>query len=472
MKKKGVKKKVKPTVEKDSPKIQRKKYLARRRSIKEGMLASASMSFGSNYVSPFAIAINASSSMVAMLSSITGLLGPLTQMFGSRLIEKYPRKKILARSVFFESLMWLPFILLAILFYLGIALSTLPILLLLFFSFFTINSNLPSPAFFSWIGDLVSGKYRGRFFSKRNLLRGFVSVVVSIAAAFFLDYAQKQGFLMFGFITLFSLALLTRLICVKSLKKQYEPKLKIKKGNYFSFWDFIINARKNNFGRYAIFKSLLNFAASISAPLLAVYLLRNLEFSYIIYIIVIFSGTVFSLVVLELWGKFSDRYGNYRVLSITSLIVPTLPILWILSPSPVYLILIPSLISGVSWAGFNLAESNFAYDNISHEKRGLAISYFRMLNGIGIFLGAGLGALLIKILTIEFIEPIILIFFIGAIARMFVVFTFLPKIKEVKHKHKFHGTRTFKRIIFKQAGPTLHEEIHEIASIPKYFETK
>jgi len=39
-----------------------------------------------------------------MLSSITGLLGPLSQLFGSRLIEKFSRKKIILKTVFLESL--------------------------------------------------------------------------------------------------------------------------------------------------------------------------------------------------------------------------------------------------------------------------------------------------------------------------------------------------------------------------------
>ncbi|MFC1682573.1 hypothetical protein ACFL0X_03065, partial [Nanoarchaeota archaeon] len=171
---------------KDSKKEVELKRVARRHSIKEGIFASARSSFGERYVAPFAIAINASNSMVAMLSSITGLLGPLSQTFGSKLIEKYSRKKIVLRSVFIESLMWLPFILVAILFYKGLVVNLLPLILLLSFSFLTIISNIGHPAWFSWMGDIVSEKYRGRWFSKRNLLISFVSIVLAVSAAFFI----------------------------------------------------------------------------------------------------------------------------------------------------------------------------------------------------------------------------------------------------------------------------------------------
>ncbi len=455
-----------------SPKIEKLKKKARKYSIKEGIFTSAKNSFGDYYVSPFAIAINSSSSVVAMISAFSGLLGPISQMFGSRLPEKYPRKKIVLRSIFFESLIWLPFIAIAILFYSGILLESLPILVLFSFSLYTIAGNLGYPAWFSWMGDIVENKHRGKYFSKRNLLMGFTSVVLAISAAFFLDYFGKNHHIMFGFAILFSLALLSRLTCWKILHKQYEPKIKLKKGYYFSFWDFLINSNKNNFGKFSLFRFFFTFTTAISSPLLVVYLLRHLNFSYTAYMVIIFSGTIFSLIVLELWGKFADRYGNYRTLCISTLIIPFIPILWVLNSNIFYLIFIPSALSGIAWAGIHLSETNFIYDNVSYQKRGLAISYYNMFWGIGLFLGASLGALLIKILDTNFIQPIILIFIIGALARAASVIWGLPKIKEIKKTKKFTSSKAFKEIIMKEGAPTIHEEVNDIIHIKKYLYLK
>lgn len=448
--------------------IKKLKHQARRLSIKEGIFSSGKSSFGDRFISPFAIAINASNSLVAMLSSIAGLLGPLSQLFSSRLIEKHSRKKIVAKAVFFEALMWLPLIVIAILFYKGILVNILPLLLLLAFSIYIIIANISFPSWFSWTGDIVDEKYRGRWFSKRNLIMGFVAVVLAILASFFLDYFKENNLIMLGFIILFSLALISRLICWKIFKKQYEPKIKIEKGYYFSFWDFLKRAPKNNFGKFTIFRGLLGFAGSICSPLLVVYLLRHLKFSYSIYMVIILTGTLLSLIVLELWGRIADKYGNYTVLGLTTILIPTIPILWILCPSPIYLVLIPSVISGTSWAGFNLAARNFIYDNVHQQKRGLAISYHDMLHGIGVFLGAALGALLIKVLTIQIIEPLILIFIISAVARMIIVFWWLPKMKEVRKTKKF-SSKALKHLILREVKPTVIEEAHEIVSIKDYL---
>lgn len=447
------------------------KHKSRRLSIKEGIFAATKDAFGGNYISPFAIAINSSNALVAMLSSIQGALGPISQLLGSRLIEKNSRKKILRKTIFFEALIWLPLITISFLFYKGIITQMLPMLLLFSFSFYIIFANLGYPAWFSWMGDLVDEKYRGRWFSKRNLLTGFTSLVFAISAAFFLDYSKKINLTMIGFIILFSLALIARLICWKIFKKQYEPKIKIKKETYFSFWEFLTKAPQSNFGKFAIFRALFAFSITICSAVVAIYLLRTLQLNYVYYMIIIFSATIFSLIVMELWGKIADKYGNYRVLIITTMLIPLIPIFWILNNSIIYLIFIPGIIRGISWAGFNLSAGNFIYDNVTREKRGLAASYYNVMIGIGTFLGAGLGAILIKFLNTKLIEPIILIFLISALARMIVVFWWMPKLKEIKKTTKISG-KSFGHFIVKQTKPTLIEEAHEIISIKKYLQEK
>ena len=452
--------------------IKELKHHSRRLSIKEGIFAAAKGSVGDYYISPFAIAINVSSSAVALLSSIAGLLGPLTQIWGSRLIEKYSRKKIVLKAVFFESLMWLPLALIAFLYFKGILVPFLPFLLMFSFAIYIIIGNTAGPAWFSWMGDLVDKEYRGRWFSKRNLITGFISITLALLASFFLTYFTNKDWTMFGFMILFSLAFIFRIISWRVFKKQYEPKIKLKKGYYFSFWSFLKKAPQTNFGKFSIFRAVFAFACSISSPLIVVYLLRKLEFTYTTYMIIILSSSVFALLVLGMWGKFADKYGNYKVMGITSILIPIIPILWVISPSPIYLVLVPAIISGVSWAGFNLASGNFIYDNVVAEKRGLVVSYYNMLNGIGIFLGAGIGALLIKFLTIDFIEPILFIFFLGGIARMIVVFIWIPKIKEIRKTEKLDGKKALKSIIFKESKSTLLEGAHEIVSIKDYLRDK
>jgi MFS family permease len=447
---------------KKESKMQELKHKARRMSIKEGAFSAIRQSLGDSYITPFAIAINSSNFIIAMLSSITGLVGPISQLFSSRLIEKYPRKKIVVSTLLYESLMWIPLILIAILFYKGILTSSLPLLLLIFFSFYVMIANIASPAWFSWIGDIVDEGYRGKWFSKRNFKLGFISIIFTIFAAFFLDFFKKSNLILFGFITLFALAMIARLIARQIFKKTFEPKLKLEKGYYFSFFEFVKKAPSNNFGRFTLFRAVMEFSVSIAGPFFAVYMLRNLNFSYTTFMIIALSQTFFGLLIMKHWGNFADRYGNYEVMKITVILISLFPLLWLISSSPIFLILVPSLIGGIGWAGFNLAASNFIFDSVGPQRRGICVSYYHLLNGIGIFLGAGLGGILIKTLTISFMDTILFIFLISGFARLASGIIILPLIKEIRKTERFNSEKALKHLIPKRTKIPGMEGAHEL----------
>ena len=164
-------------------------------SIKDGIFSTIKDSIAGNFISPFAIALNSSNSMIAMLSSIPGLLGPISQWQSADLIEKYPRKKIVLTAVLFEILSWIPIIAIALLYYFQILTGILPLMTLIFFSLYVICANASAPAWFSWIGDLVDEEHRGRWFAKRTFILGTVSLISAILCAVLLDFLKKNNLL-------------------------------------------------------------------------------------------------------------------------------------------------------------------------------------------------------------------------------------------------------------------------------------
>jgi len=422
------------------------KEKSRNYSIKEGIFSTIKESVSANYITPFAIAINSPNYMIGFLSSIPGLLGPMSEWRSSGLISKYPRKKIVLRAILFEILTWIPLILISLLYYYGIIVNILPLMLLIFFSLYVIAANAGSPAWFSWIGDLVDESQRGRWFGKRIAIFGIVTIVSTIGAAFLLDFLKTKNLTLFGFIVLFLIAIISRTISRYYLSKHYEPEIKIEKENYFSFSIFIKKALYNNFGRFAIFRALLNGATAIGGPFFVVYMLKDLKFSYLTMIIVQMALTFFTLIFINWWGKFSDKYGNYEVFKITIILIAACPISWLFSENPIYLIFVPQLLGGIGWGGFNLAASNYIFDCVTPQKRGLALSYADLLNGIGIFIGGIIGIILVSTLTISFMNTFLFIFLISGICRLIIGLIMLPRIKEVKEKEKFLGREKIKNI--------------------------
>jgi MFS family permease len=438
------------------------KKKARDMSIKEGAFSTVRQSLCDTYVTPFAVAINSSNVVIGLLTSISGLLGPISQWFSSRLIENHSRKKIVVASLLYECLMWIPIMATAFLFYKGIITSLLPLCFLLLFSMYVVIANVAGPAWFSWVGDLVDDAYRGKWFAKRNFILGIVGLVSTLLAAFFLDFFKSRNMIMFGFITLFFLGMTARLIAREYFKRSYEPKLVLEQSYYFSFWDFVKKAPFNNFGRYTIFRAVINFSVAIAGPFFAVYMLRDLQFSYVTFTLVTISQAFFGLMVMKKWGRFADKYGNYTVMKLTLIFISIYPLLWLVPSPPLwYLLFGTELVGGIAWAGFNLAGSNYIFDCVTPPRRGIAVSYFNMLNGIGVFLGAGLGAILVGTLDITFMNILLFVFVVSGVARLVGGLVLIPHIREVRPTEKFDSSHALRNLVpFKRVN-NLFENTYE-----------
>ncbi len=441
----------------ESAKINYEKSKTRKLSIKEGSISAVSSSFGSSYITPFALAIGANNLQIGFLSSLLGLLSPLFQLLGLNYMEKYARKKIITTSVLFQSLMWLPIMLIAFLFWKGILTGILPWIIIIFFTLLSIFGSVAVPAWFSLIGDSVEEKQRGDYFSHRNKTIGIFALFATIISAFLLDYFKTRGLLLLGFAIFFLIACLLRLKTVPLLKKHYDNEKIAKPQDYFSFLDFLKKLPKTNFGRFVIFVSVMYFAVMVASPFFTVHMLNELKFSYTTYMLVSLSSSIAALLILPVWGKLSDKYGNIKILKIASFLIPLVPFLWIFSPSPYYLAFIPQIISGIGWSGFDLAATNFIYDSVSQRHRGICFTYYNILLGIGTFLGAAIGGFLAQYLTIKSISIFMVIFAISGILRLIVSLAFTPFLKEVRPVQRSGLMSNMSLKLIKPVSGMMHE---------------
>jgi len=418
-------------------------------SVKEGAIASVSSSTGVSYFSPFVLAMNATSSQIGVLYALTNLIPSLVQLKAPSLLGKYSRKKIVTTSLFFRILLWFPILLAGFLFYLGVPGMVWTSIILIGIAYGV--TAIAFPVWFSWMGSLVPREERGSYFSRRNRLVSLSGVLTLIFGAIILDASKRVGallgdvlgFTLLGFGILFLFAVISRIWSLRLLKKQYEPRLKIRKKDNFSFFDFIKKAPETPFGRFTLFRGVFSVALGISGPFWAVYMLRNLGFSYVWFMSVTVSVVVFQLIFLPLLGKFSDRFGNVRLMRLSSILIVLNPFLWfassfIMDPAMVkiYLLLVPSLTSGFGWAGYNLATNNYIYDSVGPRKRSFGSSYLNLIVGLGIFAGAGIGSLIVGI-DFSIMDSILVTFLVSGIARLIVVMFGLKYLREVRHVKKF-----------------------------------
>jgi MFS family permease len=107
-----------------------------------------------------------------------------------------------------------------------------------------------------------------------------------------------------------------------------------------------------------------------------------------------------------------------------------LPALWVFQADVWYLIIIQFL-GGFLWAGFEISTFNFLFDTTTPSKRVKFISYYNVLNGIAIFLGALSGSILVKYNNL-FESKYFLVFVLSFILRLTASIIFIPRLKEVR----------------------------------------
>ncbi len=395
-------------------------------SILDGSFWSVMFGFGEKYLSAFAVFLKASNAQLAMLTSLPLLVGSVLQLFSVRLIDFFKTKRrFVVVTCIVQAFVWIP-ILLA--FFMG---KMSVYFLILFSVVYWVSGMISAPAWNSWIGDLVEPNIRGTYFAKRNKIIGLVVLVSMVLGGVILDlFKDGTNWQYLGFVLIFMIALFARLVSAVFLNKQHEPAVEIREEDKFSFVDFVKKMRFRNYGMFVIFLTFMNFSVYISAPFFVAYMLYDLKLSYINYMIIISVAFVSRYISLPVWGSLSDSYGTKKILVLTSPLICILPVLWTFSTNIYYLIAV-ELYGGVVWAGFELSSFNFVLDTTTPQKRARCVSYYNVLNGIMVFLGAALGGLIVKYNQV-FWTKYYLVFIVSGISRSVISLLLLPRLKEAR----------------------------------------
>jgi len=417
----------------DSTYVHNAKEKAKERFISQGAVSEASTNLSSSFIVPFAKAIGANAAHIGFLSAFSGLVAPLGNLWGSKLMDNHSRKHIHVTYTMWMAFIWIPIIFLSVLFSKQIALPWLPYLLILFYSLFIFSGAVKDPASFSWIGDLVDEKERGHYFARRNKIIGWVGVGVFLAGGLILNHYETKPYVLAIYSTVFLAAITLRVISLYQVKHVFSPHFKLMKASYFSFWSFV--KRYDNFGKFAVFQAFFNFAVMVASPFFAVYMLDNLKLNLFWFTAISLSSTIFYLLLTPWAGKFSDRYGNVPLLHIAAWVFPITPLLWLFLKDPILLFFLPGFTAGLGNAAFGIGATNYIYDSVGVQKRARCFSYSNLLSGCGIFLGSILGGLMIQYLHVSFMQTTLFVFVIAASLRFLVALIFVPQLKEPQPKH-------------------------------------
>lgn len=148
------------------------------------------------------------------------------------------------------------------------------------------------------------------------------------------------------------------------------------------------------------------------------------------YAAVIGSELIGKIISSVFWGRCSDKIGNITILTLVSVLMPAVPLLWMLSPNVIYLMLV-QLLSGIIWAGFDISTWSWMHKTIPPDRKPRYLTYIFSLNSFSKAAGALIGILLLG-LNMEFLGSSILsLFFISGILRLIVAVYALPSLRNM-----------------------------------------
>jgi len=95
----------------------------------------------------------------------------------------------------------------------------------------------------------------------------------------------------------------------------------------------------------------------------------------------------------RVFGRLVDRWKPRQVQLICGLLIPVLPVAWVLVRSPWHVVPI-NLASGFLWAGYELASFNFLLRLIPEGHRERYFAVYQIVVTLALAVGSGLGGLI------------------------------------------------------------------------------
>ena len=303
------------------------------------------------FLTGLALCLHASDNILGLLAAIPAF-AQVCQFAGAWVTQQTGKRKwVAAYGAMLGRALYLPMGLLLLMNWPEHRLMTV---FLLLFALSNAFMQFAGVAWMSWMSDLVPPRVQGRYYGRRNLWLGLVTIVATYAAGEYMDYAKLQDAELAGYRNLYLAASACGFYCLFVLLRQPEPAYHPEP---MPGWHFIVLPFRNPaFRKLMIFNVYWLFSVNIAAPFFTPHLMKYLHWSYSQLALLGIIFTVAAGFAHYLWGGVLDRWGKRPVLILTSLCLFALPHTYLWCPYDWTLpIQLNAIAGGILWSGWGLA---------------------------------------------------------------------------------------------------------------------
>ena len=405
-----------------------------RSQVQEGACAAVMQGSGETYLSAFALLLHSTPFQIGLLAAVPPIAGTVAQLVSVKVLDRVQsRKSIILVGAAGQALAWLP-------------LFALPMLVPSYGSWLLLTAvvlyfamgHLTVPAWNSLITDMIDDGRRGMYFARRAKVVAVTSFAALSVAGLVLHASETWTNPAWGFGIIFLLAGIARLMSAGYLTRLKELPPRNVAAKDTGLRDFLRARRSVTFRRFLVFSGSFHVAAMMAGPFFVMYLLRDLHLTYLQYGLWLAAPILGQWLSLQEWGRIGDTYGNKKVLVLTGLMIPVLPVLYIFSSDWVVLAGI-NFLSGLIWPGFSLSLGNYVFDAVQPGDRTKGVAIYNTVNAIGAGIGAMLGSWLATVapsqlalfgLVLPLASNLPVLFLASGLLRLMVSLTFLNTFKE------------------------------------------
>ena len=409
---------------------------SQRYGIRDGIFQAIMQGGGENFLSAFALLLHATAFQIGLLSALPQFVGAWSQLFSVKVLNRFPhRKPIIVTGAAGQTVSWLPLLFLPVMFP-----EQGPWLLIICAVVYFALGHFTIPVWNSLIADLLDADKRGTYFAYRAKVMAVTNFAALCGAGLMLHWAETWEMPWAGFAVIFLTAAAVRAVSTRYLARIDETAAPVTREAKFRLLEFLRHEQSSNFTRFLLFSGLMHVSVLIAGPFFVIYMLRDLHFSYLQYASWLAAGLLGQFITLKPWGLISDQYGNKKVLVAAGLLVPFLPMLYLVSVNFYFLMLI-NFWGGVIWAGLALGLQNYVFDAVRPEDRAKGVAVWNTINAMGWFAGAMLGGWLATVVPAEFqlfglelrlASNLPAVFFISGVLRLLVSLTLLRSFHETR----------------------------------------
>lgn len=349
---------------------------------------------GGAFLTGLALFLGAGDFEIGLLAALP-FLAQLAQPFSAWLVDKTGKRKSITMwgAAGARQIWWL---LLPLLFIAG---SWRLDLFLVVVAVSSIAVMVATPAWMSWVADVVPERVRGRYFGSRSAAVTVSTIITTIIGGVILDHFQGRQHSDMGFAIIVGAACLFAAAALVVMQKIPDrDAAAIRSRTDWSSFLRPLNAVRFRHLLFVFFG--WNMAIGLSAAFFAPHMLNNLGMSFTE---ISLYSCLFSLAAIALnrpWGKMIDHFGSKPVAAFCAFGIALIPLVWLfVRPGLIWILGFEAAYSGSLWAGFNLAAFNIPIANSPKEHRIMHLAMFSVITGIGFFVASIAGGLLAEAMS-------------------------------------------------------------------------